>query len=116
MLALRIPIKRVNSLLVIAGFTRLFRIAVIYYGKFFDAYQTFLTYMAYWTAPWAGIVVVDYFMRDGAYKCAEWMKWRDGAYWYGNGVFWPGVVAFISGTSACFIFSNSSTFVAKSFV
>lgn len=111
MLALRIPIKRVYSLLVIAGFTMLFRITIIYYGDFFDTYQSFLTYMAFWIAPWAGIVIVDYFLRGGVYKREEWMKWRDSAYWFGNGVFWPGVTAFTCGILACFMFSNSATFV-----
>lgn len=51
-----------------------------YYGEFFDLYQIFLNYMVFWTAPWAAIVIVDYFMRNGQYKVSGIMKWGGGAY------------------------------------
>ena len=112
LLALRIPIKRVPSLLVIAVFTLLIRVAVIMYGDFVGAYENFLAYMSYWIAPWAAIVVVDYFLRDGNYNSSEMMEWKSSVYWYKSGVFWPGMISFILGIAACIVFSNSSTFAS----
>ncbi|WP_433706616.1 purine-cytosine permease family protein [Paraburkholderia sacchari] len=112
LLALRIPINRVTSLTIIALFTLCFRIVTVFYGQFFDMYQVFLNYMVFWTAPWAAIVIVDYFMRDGRYRREDWMKWGSGAYWYNGGIFWPGVIALITGTVACVAFSNSPTYVS----
>ena len=112
LLAMRIPINRVTSLTIIALFTLCFRIVTVFYGQFFDMYQVFLNYMVFWTAPWAAIVIVDYFMRDGRYSMDDWMKWGSGAYWYNGGIFWPGVSALIIGTVACVAFSNSPTYVS----
>jgi NCS1 family nucleobase:cation symporter-1 len=112
LLALRIPINRITSLTIIALFTLAFRIVTVFYGQFFDMYQLFLNYMVFWTAPWAAIIIVDYFMRRGRYRADAWMKWGSGAYWYDSGIFWPGVVALLVGTAASLAFSNSPTFVS----
>jgi nucleobase:cation symporter-1, NCS1 family len=112
LLALRIPINRITSLTIIALFTLAFRVVTVFYGQFFDLYQVFLNYMVFWTAPWAAIVVVDYFMRDGRYQADAWMKWGGGAYWYKAGIFWPGVVGLMVGIVASLAFSNSPTFVS----
>jgi nucleobase:cation symporter-1, NCS1 family len=112
LLALRIPVNRIVSLTIIALFTLLFRIVTVFYGQFFDMYQVFLNYMVFWTAPWAAIVIVDYFMRGGRYQVQAWMPWGDGAYWYNAGIFWPGVIALIVGIVASLVFSNSPTFVS----
>ncbi|WP_109480202.1 cytosine permease [Paraburkholderia sp. C35] len=112
LLALRIPINRITSLAVIALFTLTFRVVTVFYGQFFDMYQVFLNYMVFWTAPWAAIVVVDYFMRGGKYRADDWMKWGSGAYWYTGGVFWPGVIAWALGIVASILFSNSPTYVS----
>ncbi|MFM0139249.1 cytosine permease [Caballeronia grimmiae] len=112
LLALRIPINRVTSLAVIALFTLAFRVVTVFYGEFFGMYQVFLSYMVFWTAPWAAIVVVDYFLRGGRYRADDWMKWGSGAYWYTAGVFWPGMIAWLLGIVAALAFSNSPTFVS----
>jgi nucleobase:cation symporter-1, NCS1 family len=112
LLALRIPINRITSLTIIALFTLCFRVVTVFYGQFFDMYQVFLNYMVFWTAPWAAIVVVDYFMRRGRYQADAWMKWGGGAYWYDAGIFWPGVFALLLGIVASLAFSNSPTFVS----
>jgi len=112
LLALRIPINRVTSLTIIALFTLGFRVVTVFYGQFFDMYQVFLNYMVFWTAPWAAIVIVDYFMRGGRYQADAWMKWGSGAYWYTGGIFWPGIVALLVGITASILFSNSPTYVS----
>lgn len=112
LLALHVPGNRLTSLAVIAAFTLVFRIVTLMYGEFFEVYQVFLSYMIFWTAPWAAIVIVDYFMRRGNYRTADWMKWGGGAYWYNGGVFWPGVIAFVVGIVASLLFSNSPTLVS----
>ena len=40
------------------------------------------------------------------------MKWGSGAYWYDNGIFWPGVLALLVGIAASIVFSNSPTYVS----
>lgn len=112
LLALRLPMTRLTSLAVISLFTICVRIAVVYYSAFFDAYQHFLNYMVFWTGPWAAIVIVDYFLRNGDYCANDMMKWGAGRYWYGNGVFWPGVTAFILGIFFSLLFSNNSTYAS----
>jgi NCS1 family nucleobase:cation symporter-1 len=112
LLALRIPINRITSLTIIALFTLVFRVVTVFYGQFFDMYEVFLNYMVFWTAPWAAIVIGDYFMRGGRYQVDAWMKWGDGAYWYNAGIFWPGVIAWLVGIVASLAFSNSTTFVS----
>ncbi|MFD1555052.1 purine-cytosine permease family protein [Paraburkholderia silviterrae] len=112
LLALRIPINRVTSLTIIAVFTLVVRVVTVYYGQFYDLYQGFLNYMVFWTAPWAAIVIVDYFLRNGRYRTDAWMQWGSGAYWYRHGIFWPGVIALVAGTAASVLFSNSTTYVS----
>jgi nucleobase:cation symporter-1, NCS1 family len=112
LLALRIPINRIASLTIIALFTLGFRVITVFYGQFFDLYQVFLSYMVFWTAPWAAIVIVDYFMRRGRYQAEDWLKWGSGAYWYTGGIYWPGVVALLVGIAASIAFSNSPTYVS----
>ncbi|WP_346726666.1 cytosine permease [Acidiphilium multivorum] len=112
LLALRLPMTRLTSLAVITLFTVCVRIIIVYYSAFFDAYQNFLNYMVFWTGPWAAVVVVDYFMRNGSYLSADMMTWRGGRYWYKNGIFWPGVIAFTVGIICSLIFSNTSTFAS----
>ena len=112
LLALRLPMSRTSSLLIIAVFTIVIRAIVLVEGNFIGAYETFLAYMSYWIAPWAAIVVTDYFMRGGRYDAAEMMRWRPSAYWYDKGLFWPGIVAFLAGVATCLAFSNSSTFAS----
>ncbi|GAB0117213.1 purine-cytosine permease family protein [Acidisoma sp. 7E03] len=112
LIAMRLPINRLTSLAVITLFTVAVRVVTVLNGQFYDLYELFLGYMVYWTAPWAAIVIVDYFMRDGRYDSADWMPWKESAYWYTGGVFLPGVIAFVVGTAASLAFSNSPTFAS----
>ena len=112
LLALRIPITRITSLGIISLFTICFRVTTMIYGDFFGVYESFLSYMIFWTAPWAAIIIVDYFMRQGQYSSSDLMAWGTGRYWYGNGLFWPGIVAFFAGIISCFVFSNSPAYVS----
>jgi NCS1 family nucleobase:cation symporter-1 len=109
-LALRVPIRRVQSLVVIAGFTLIVRIVTVYYGQFYDLFQQFLEYLVFWTMPWAAIVITDYFMRDGRYHPRDLMRWGAGEYWYDNGCGWAGVLAFLIGTAACVASSYSPAY------
>lgn len=112
LLALRIPISRVKSILVIGAFTLVFRILTLIFGQFFAAYQQWLSYIIIWTCPWVAVVVVDYFMRKGNYKSADLMQWGEGEYWYKNGVFWAGIAAFLIGLVFTIAFANSTMFVS----
>jgi NCS1 family nucleobase:cation symporter-1 len=110
LIALRLPISRVTSMLVIAGSTLMFRIFTMMYGHALDLYQQWLGYILAWTCPWVAIVIVDYFMRKGEYESADLMLWGRGRYWYTSGIYFPGMSAFIVGLAASFLFSNSDTY------
>lgn len=112
LLALRLPLSRIASLAIITIFTICMRIAVVYSGDFFNVYQNFLNTMVFWTGPWAAIMIVDYFLRGGRYKPDAIMQWSGGAYWYHQGVFWPGMIAFFMGIVVSVVFSNSETFTS----
>lgn len=112
LLAMRLPISRVRSLAVIVLFTIGFRIATVFYGQFYQMYQEFLDYMTFWTAPWAAIVVVDYFLRRGRYNAVDLMRWGGGEYWYQGGVAWRGVLAFVFGTGMSVLFCNSPSYAS----
>lgn len=112
LLALRIPLSRVKSILVIGVFTLAFRIATLIFGQFFSVYQQWLSYILIWTCPWVAVVVVDYFLRKGNYATRDLMLWGEGEYWYKNGVFWPGVAAFLIGLFMSIAFANSTMFVS----
>jgi NCS1 family nucleobase:cation symporter-1 len=110
LLALRIPIRRVTSLLLIAVATLLFRIATMLFGHFFDLYQQWLGYIILWTCPWVSIVVIDYFLRQGTYNVNDLMRWGAGEYWFTAGINWKGAVAFVLGLAVSFLFSNSDIY------
>ena len=51
-------------------------------------------------------------MRDGNYDSEALMQWGHGAYWYGDGILWPGVIAFVVGLLATLLFSNSDLYAS----
>lgn len=112
MLSLRVPVNRVTSLGIIAVFTLLVRILTVYYGQFYELYQQFLDCLVYWTAPWAGVIICDHFLRHGRYNARDLMLWGRGEYWYGSGVFAPGMIAFLAGVAASLACANSETFAS----
>jgi NCS1 family nucleobase:cation symporter-1 len=112
LLALRLPMGRIGSMLLIAALTLAFRIFTLLYGHAIDLYEQWLGYILIWTGPWISIVVLDYFMRGGRYSQRDLMTWGSGRYWYSGGVSWAGVVAFILGLLASLLFSNSDMFAS----
>lgn len=110
LIALRLPINRVTSMLVVAGSTLVFRIFTMVYGHALDLYQQWLGYILTWTCPWVAIVVIDYFMRKGEYDSKDLMLWGRGSYWYTYGILPSGVAAFLIGLGASFLFANSDQF------
>jgi NCS1 family nucleobase:cation symporter-1 len=112
LLALRLPIGRVASMLLIAALTLAFRAYTLFHGHALDLYQQWLGYILIWTGPWISIVVVDFFLRGGRYSGTDLMRWHGGLYWYRGGVHWPGISAFIAGLAATVLFSNSDLYVS----
>ena len=112
LLALRLPMGRITSMLLIAALTLAFRIFTLFYGHAIDLYEQWLGYILIWTGPWISIVVLDYFMRGGNYSQRDLMTWGSGRYWYAGGVHWAGVVAFVFGLAASVLCSNSDMFAS----
>jgi nucleobase:cation symporter-1, NCS1 family len=112
LLALRLPIRRVASLLLIAAATLAFRVFTLLYGHVLDLYERWLGYILIWPGPWVSIVVVDYFLRGGSYSGTDLMQWRGSHYWYRGGVGWRGIAAFGLGLAASLAFSNSDLYAS----
>lgn len=114
LLALRLPITRVQGVLIIAVFTLIFRIVTLLYGQFFTLYEDWLSYIIFWTCPWITVVLVDFWLRKGNYNTIDLMKWgKGGTYWYSGGVMWAGVISFVAGISSAFLFMNSALHVSN---
>jgi NCS1 family nucleobase:cation symporter-1 len=112
LLALRLPISRVASMMVIAAATLAFRVFTLLAGHALDLYQQWLSTILIWTCPWVAIVVVDFFLRDGVYCGDDLMRWGGGRYWYRAGIHWSGLSAFGVGLAANFAFSNSDLYAS----
>lgn len=112
LLALRLPMGRIASLLAIALATLAFRAFTLYYGHALDLYERWLGYILIWTGPWIAIVLVDHFRRGGRYDGADLMRWGAGRYWYGGGVRWQGLAAFLVGLCVSVLFSNSDLYAS----
>jgi NCS1 family nucleobase:cation symporter-1 len=112
LLALRLPIGRVTSMLAIAVATLGFRAFTLYHGNALDLYERWLGTILIWTGPWIAIVVVDFFLRAGRYAPADLMRWGGGQYWYRGGIRWQGLAAFLSGLLASLLFSNSDLYAS----
>jgi purine-cytosine permease-like protein len=68
-----------------------------------SSYNNFLLVLAYWIAPWFGIVFTDYLLRRG--------EFGDGAIFYNRGHNpWSGVVAFLVATIASIALFSNETF------
>lgn len=112
LLALRIPLSRVQGVLVIGGVTLVFRILTLIYGQFFDLYEQWLVYIIIWTCPWITVVLADYFMRGGNYNTIDLMKWGGGEYWYNKGIYWPALLSFVLGMAVSLLFTNSDLYAS----
>jgi NCS1 family nucleobase:cation symporter-1 len=112
LLALRLPIGRTASMLVIAVATLAFRAFTLYHGHALDLYERWLGYILIWTGPWIAVVVVDFFLRDGRYDAGDLMRWGGGRYWYRAGVQWQGLAAFLLGLATSVAFSNSDLYAS----
>lgn len=111
-LALRIPIKRVKSVLYLAIAVSVMSVFCLIFGEFYSWFSGFLSADAFWTCPWMAVVIVDYMMRKGNYNAIDLLKWKSGAYWYKNGVFWAGICGFLIGIASAFLFMSSTLFVS----
>jgi NCS1 family nucleobase:cation symporter-1 len=112
LLALRLPLARVRSLLLIAAATLAFRVFTLLYGHALDLYEQWLGYLVIWTGPWIAIVVVDFFQRGGSYDGPDLMRWGSGRYWFRGGIRWAGMTAFVSGLAASVLCSNSDLYAS----
>jgi NCS1 family nucleobase:cation symporter-1 len=112
LLALRLPLGRVVSMLLIAALTLAFRIFTLFHGHAIELYERWLGYILIWTGPWIAIVLVDFFQRAGRYSGADLMLWGGGCYWYRGGIRWAGVAAFAVGLAASLLFSNSDLYAS----
>ena len=78
-------------------------VLVVLSGSFSAFVGNFLLFMIVWFAPWAGIFVLDYFLRGGRYDL-DVLAGR------GPGFVWPGMTAQIAGMAAALLWLNTTVY------
>lgn len=74
---------------------------------FSTVFTEFLSFLVVVMTPWAGVFLVDFWKRNGEYKSEDLLLDRGGAYWYSNGIHWPGVIAMVLGIIAAALCANT---------
>jgi purine-cytosine permease-like protein len=108
LLALGIRIERYKSVFVDGVITVAAACIALFVYDFSTVFVQFLSLLVILLAPWAGIFLVDYHRRRGRYSTADLMRDRGGAYWYRNGVNWPGLIALGTGIVAGGLVANTA--------
>jgi NCS1 family nucleobase:cation symporter-1 len=108
LLALGIRIERYKSVFVDGVITVAAACIALFVYDFSTVFVQFLSLLVILLAPWAGIFLVDYHRRRGRYNTADLMRDRGGAYWYRNGVNWPGLIALGTGIVAGGLVANTA--------
>jgi NCS1 family nucleobase:cation symporter-1 len=99
---IRIPLALRRAIVAVGFGVVGFVIALIASGDPKNSYENFLLVIAYWIAPWLGVVLVDRFVRRGT---------RIGAFLADDAryVNWPGLIALLVGiVVSIWLFSNQT--------
>ena len=82
-------------------------IAIFVYD-FTSLYASWLSLTIILLAPWAAILLVDYYVRKGRYDSAALHTWGRGAYWYQGGINWPALGVYLIGVLASMMFASTT--------
>lgn len=115
--AMGIRISRWQAVVVDAVVCAIVAIVVTFSGDFNTLLGNFLLFMIVWFAPWAAIMVVDYFLRSGRYDIAS-LSDDGGRYRRVLGFNPAGVTAQVAGMIAALLCINTTVFtgpISKAF-
>ncbi|MGU3438197.1 purine-cytosine permease family protein [Actinomycetes bacterium M1A6_2h] len=107
--AMGIRVSRWQAVVIDAVVCAIVAIVVTFSGDFNTLLGNFLIFMIVWFAPWAAIVVVDYFLRAGRYDIAS-LSGESGAYGRTFGLNPAGAVSQVSGMVAAVLCINTTVF------
>ncbi|HEX6288802.1 MAG TPA: cytosine permease [Herpetosiphonaceae bacterium] len=108
LLALRVHAPRWIAVLVIGVIASMMTYIAVFMVDFMTFYAQLLLLSLCFLAPWAAILIVDYWLRGGRYHIRGLHTWGSGPYWFRNGVNRSAVVVYLAGIIASFAFSNST--------
>jgi nucleobase:cation symporter-1, NCS1 family len=99
--ALGVPVKRYQAVAI----DTVLSLVATFYAVFDSTFTHFLTdfvdLVIIWIAPWMAIYLVDWAMRSFRYVPQELQRLDPaGLYYRGDGVFWPAIVAQVTGMAA----------------
>ncbi len=81
----------------------------VFSSSFFGLLTGFLLYIILWLAPWCAIYLVDSWLRRNRYDHDALLDERGGRYFRNGGVYWPAIIAQITGGIAAYLWLNASS-------
>jgi NCS1 family nucleobase:cation symporter-1 len=112
LLALRVRASRWVAVLIIEVGAGVLTYIAIFGYNFMSLYAQWLMLSLCFLSPWAAILLVDYWLRRGAYEAMDLHRWGGGVYWYRNGVNARALGVYLFGIAASFAFSNSTVWAS----
>lgn len=110
LLAIGVRIERYKSVFVDAVITVALACIALFIYDFSIVFTQFLSMLVILLAPWAGIFVVDFFLRKGNYVSEDLLLTKGGSYWYSKGVNWSAMIALIVGVVVGALTANTAKF------
>ncbi|WP_020112872.1 purine-cytosine permease family protein [Rhodococcus sp. 114MFTsu3.1] len=107
--AMGIRVSRWQAVVIDAVVCAIIAIVVTFSGDFNALLGNFLLLMIVWFAPWAAIMVADYFLRSGRYDIAS-LSGDGGAYRRIRGLNPAGVTSQVAGMIAALLCINTTVF------
>ena len=108
LLALRILVPRWIAVALVGALATVLTFIAVFVYDFTSLYAAWLSLTIILLAPWAAILLVDYFVRKGRYDSAALHTWGTGAYWYRGGFNWPALAVYFIGIVASLMFASST--------
>jgi NCS1 family nucleobase:cation symporter-1 len=108
LLALRIVVPRWIAVCLVGGIAAILTFIAVFIYDFTSLYAEWLSLTIILLAPWAAIILVDYFVRRGRYDIQGLHTWGKGPYWYSGGINWPALGVYVVGVLAALALANST--------
>jgi len=108
LIALRILVPRWIAVALVGAFATVLTFIAIFVYDFTSLYASWLSLTIILLAPWASILLVDYYVRKGRYDSAALHTWGRGAYWYQGGFNWPALGVYLIGVLASMMFASTT--------
>ena len=108
LIALRVLVPRWIAVALVGALATVLTIYAVFFHDFTGAYAGWLALTIILLAPWASILIVDYYVRKGSYDFLALHTWGTGPYWYQGGFNWPALGVYVLGIVAGYLFSASS--------